>query len=410
MSACGNEAGCFFAKLLIVMYEQSEPCARDEIVSQVTSFTEMLMKEQRVWALYCLARVALCNGVFAIGQPMVVILKQFAVHPYTHNFFDCLEIICEAERAQDTRQSIKLYTRAIEKIKCCKNSPLTHFQTDYLLLRSRLLKIYIQVLNICNIATMGTSDDTAPHIPTLRYISTQVHELEGSVRELESSMIDARPQDSLNQILSVCHVLSVLCERKTGHRFPIAGKSPVVAECGRTMEVVTLQPEALQSISFIRKTVEKLLAHRFHIPLFFFVQEASTSISIATNPPIEQGIVKIAGGCNLLLTIEAVVRGNSHKIKNLLLHVTCEKGKTAGRVELKEEAVSVLCDREIPVSKGYSRVELDLSVQSGMDIFKINAKAVDFNDSVWNVGYSTSFRVKADNSLLSKSQMSRAYV
>ena len=112
-----------------------------------------------------------------------------------------------------------------------------------------------------------------------------------------------------------------------------------------------------------------------------------------------------------MLTVEAVVRGNSARIKNVMVCITCDKAASSVKGTVKEEGGSiVLCNREVPLVKGYLKLELAVDVQSFADVYTVNAKAVDFNDAMWNVGSTVSFRVKCDDSVLSKSQMAKAYV
>ena len=410
---CSVEKGCYFAKLLVVLYGG---CSSDEVRSLVVrslgSFVDVLAKEGRQWALYCLARVAMCHGVYEIAVKIVGMLH--AVHPYTRNFFSALDLICNAElvRDRDLTVAISQYARALTCIKCCNNTALTHFQTDFLLLRLRLLKILLQLVNLSNIAKMNVTDKTADFKPTLQFISRNLEELHGSVRQLESQMIDAKPGDNLTEILTVCHVLSVLCTGKTDNISIISDNSPIYNECNRTISLIKSNPEVLSSVTFIKQTVSNFMSHKFHMPVFFFVQEHSTSISVATSPPIEQGVMKISGGCNLLLTIEAVVRGNSARIKNLLVSVTCTKAKTAAKSGAGggDAHCLVLFDKEVSVVKGYLKMELNVEVQSSADVYTIDAKAVDGSDALWNIGYTGTFRVKCDDSLLTKSQMAKSYV
>ena len=111
----------------------------------------------------------------------------------------------------------------------------------------------------------------------------------------------------------------------------------------------------------------------------------------------------------MLLTVEAVVRGNTSRIKGVLLCVTCER-TTKGVVNKEDNNGTVLCKREVSLVAGYLKQELSINVQSFADVYTVTAKAVDCNDGLWNVGSTLSFRVKCDDSLLSKSQMAKAYV
>ena len=408
-SKCGVEKGCYFSKLLLVLYSGCEGYELKRlVVDSLTNFVEVLVKDDKQWAMYCIARVAMCHGVYEVAGKIVKMLQ--VVHPYTRNFFSALEMICCGELAgrSNLAEAISMFEQALTYVKCCNNTPLTHFQSHFLLLRLRLLKICLQLGNLCNIAAMNSTDRTEDFKPSLHFISRNLDDLHGSVRELESQMIDAKPGDNIREMLAVCDVLSVLCSGEMKNVPLIAGNSPIFTECNKTVGVINGKPGVLSSISFIKQTVNNFVSHKFNMPLFFFVQEHSTSVSIATNPQIEQGIIKIAGGCNLLLTIEAVVRGNSSRIKSMLVSVTCEKAKSQSKGG--DELPLTLYDSEVGVVKGYLKLELSVEVQSFADVYTIDAKAVDFHDAVWNVGYTGTFRVKCDDSVLSKSQMAKSYV
>ena len=410
LEKCGTKKGCYFVKLLIVLFEGCDAALRREILQHASSFLGVLAERRDTWAMYCIARVAMCNGVFEIG--LEVVLKVAASHPYTQYFFSSLELVCRGELSESLQEAIELYSRAVTTGKCCRNSALTHFQTDFLLLRLRLLKIYLQLVNLSKQAKMCVTDSTSSYRPTLRFIAQQVEDLETSVRELEARMIDARPRDNLKETLLICNILSILTTGVASNPVTKLPPSPTSTECSRTLAVIRNKPQSLHSVAFLRQTVERLTALRFSLPLFYFIQEHSTSISLATSPAIEQGgteqgIIKIAGGCRLLLTVEAVVRGNTSRIHHILVAVSCDKSKSARGKE--EEDVS-LFDREVRVVEGYLKLELELEVQSYADVYTIHARAVDANQTVWDVGSKVNFRVKTDDSVLSKSQMSKAYV
>ena len=411
LAACDLKKGCYFVKLVTVLYGQCGAELRALITDQVALFVDRLALEGGQWSLYCIMRVAMCHGVYEVALKIIRLLHDSVSHPYTQNFFKSLDLVCSAELSTELKESIALYDQALLSVKCCQNSALTHFQTDLISLRLRLLKIYLQLINLSNIAKMNMSDETASFTPTLRFIARQVADLVEGARELESRMIDAKPCDNLKEFLLICNILTVLCSGDAKNIPAITRHSDMSAELFKTLSVIRRTPDALSSISFIKQTTANLLSHRFTLPYFYFVQEQNTSISLATSPAIDQGIIKIAGGCNLLLTVEAVVRGNSARIKNVMVCITCDKAASSVKGTVKEEGGSiVLCNREVPLVKGYLKLELAVDVQSFADVYTVNAKAVDFNDAMWNVGSTVSFRVKCDDSVLSKSQMAKAYV
>ena len=411
LGSCDLKKGCYFVKLVTVLYSQCDEEVRGVITEQVAVFVDRLAVEGRQWGMYCIMRVAMCHGVYEIALKIIRLLHDYLIHPYSQNFFKSLELVCSAELASGLRQSISLYDSALLNVKCCQNSALTHFQTDLISLRLRVLKIYLQLVNLSNIAKMNMVDDTAGFVPTLRFIARQISDLIDGARELESRMIDAKPCDNLKEFLLICNILTVLCTGETQNMPVISRHSDISSQLSKTLSVIKESPEALSSISFIKQTTTNLISHRFTLPYFYFVQEQNTSISLATSPAIDQGIIKIAGGCNLLLTVEAVVRGNSSRIKNMLVSVTCDKAASSAKGTAKEDGgSSLVCNREVPLVKGYLKLELSVDVQSFADVYTINAKAVDFNDALWNVGSTVRFRVKCDDSVLSKSQMAKAYV
>ena len=411
LSSCDLEKGCYFVKLVTVLYDQCDAELRGVITDQVSGFVDRLAQEGRRWSMYCIMRVAMCHGVYEIALKLVRLLQESLVHPYSQNFFRSLEMVCSAELSSEVKKSILLYDKALLSVKCCQNSALTHFQTDLISLRLRLLKIYLQLNNLSNIAVMNMTDDAANFAPTLRFIGRQVSELIDGVRELESRMIDAKPRDNLKEFLLICNILTVLCSGDANDLPAVSKHYHIPPQLSQTLTVTKETPEALSSISFINQTIKNFISHSFTLPYFYFVQEQNTSISLATSPAIDQGIIKIAGGCNLLLTVEAVVRGNSERIKNMLVSVTCEKAASSSKGAVKEEGASnLLYNKEVALIKGYLKLELDVNVQSFADVYTISAKAVDFNDALWNVGSNLSFRVKCDDSVLSKSQMAKAYV
>ncbi|KAL5254696.1 hypothetical protein ACHWQZ_G014209 [Mnemiopsis leidyi] len=410
LSTCDLEKGCYFVKLVTVLYGQCDGGLRTVINDQVAGFVGRLAREGRRWSMYCIMRIAMCHGVYKVALKVIGLLRESLLHPYSQNFFKSLEMVCCAELSNELKECISLYDQALLSVKCCKNSALTHFQSDLISLRLRLLKIYLQLRNLSNIAAMNMTDDSANFAPTLRFIGGQVSNLIDEVRELESRMIDAKPRDNLKEFLLICNILSVLCSRDPNDMPAVSKRSNTPSQISQTLTIIKETPESLSSISFIKQTVTNFLSQSFALPYFYFVQEQNTSISLATSPAIDQGIIKIAGGCNLLLTLEAVVRGNSDRIKSVLVSVTCEKAANKGGANKEEGASSLLYDKEVALVKGYLKLELDVNVQSFADVYSINAKAVDFHDALWNVGSNLSFRVKCDDSVLSKSQMAKAYV
>eukprot|EP00116_Pleurobrachia_bachei_P000490 sb/3460752/ len=336
-TSVGTERVLVYVKLLITLFTHSSEKVRECIVRYVTDFLSTVTLSP--WSVYCVSRVAMCNGVWEIAA--VTLPNLTTTHPHYRAFFRALTMICEAETGCQ-EGSVKLYDAAVMNIKCQANNAQTHFQGGLLSLRRSQLQILHQLSGVVAVAKMR-GGDVSRAVPTLTFIQSRVSTLQDGLRDLQSRMIDASPRDRLSSLHTWCETVSELCTKP--------------------------------HLATISTTLASLRTQRFSLPMFFFVQEHATSVALATSPAIEQGFMRIPSNTSLLLTVEAVIRGNVSRVSHVLLCVTCKGGRwKKGEVEGMGETVF---EKEVPVERGYMKVEMTIEPGSGAEIYFITANALD---------------------------------
>ena len=366
------------------------------------------------WPLYCLARVALHNGHHSIASVIFSRLKKEQLTEFTRAYFTGLDSVCEAEVVLEGKelsdvlmQALITYKKAVTSLSCSStksNIQITSFQVAYIKLRISLIEIFLQLINVISLDNLYGSDSIEQYLPTLAFISSRIDLLLGDIDKVMMRMFDAseRCVSAVDDVKCMCQLLKTFCLAKEEVR-KFEGDTLTVVECNRIISILGSNPVAKTSLTFLKQLLVNLIKVPFIIPKFFFIQPSPTTIDLATTPVIEEGVIRVAASCNLILIVEGVLRGYKRgKVSKVLVNISCDIQSLNSNNKFgvsRGEEVS-LSQKEVKVENDYFKVELCLDVVMDAQLFMIRAVIIDQDDVKWNIDSELSFKIKIDNSLV----------
>ncbi|XP_030755843.1 integrator complex subunit 7 [Sitophilus oryzae] len=412
-----------------------------------------VVKDNNLWANYCIARAAARYGHHQIGTVIFKQLTEQVSSEHFHFWLACLKEMCEAEASLYDEDSNSLVTRldkavlhynkAIAALKAASTpSHNLTFQAEYMRIRAEFLQCLAQLVYTCNIlcivpppaiaATIvqNTRDEHQRH----GYITNQLRKCVKDFKncgdlhwKLYQTAFDADPATLENmQILQqVCvlmeQCLELVCTSGTriregpmefGMKNIKLESRELVRACDSALNVAQnlLEDSATSTIThkqveILKKIVEILANASLPMPRYFFqiLQSTSVKLAISPQPRVMGEFISVQAGSQLAVKVEGVIQhgmkpGLFRRIEQVVITVTSQLQsgvKTKDVIDPKVlEQVSVLSQTVSPHKDFFSAQFLLAFPRGGQYLLAVEASVIDEQSNTWKTGPKSSLTVK----------------
>ncbi|KAF7282000.1 hypothetical protein GWI33_003665 [Rhynchophorus ferrugineus] len=412
-----------------------------------------VVKNNNLWANYCIARAAVRYGHHQIAVVIFEDLTEQVSSEHFHFWLACLKEMSHAEAFLENEESGTLITRldkavihynkAIAALKAASTpSHNLTFQAEYMRIRTEFLQCLAQLIYTCNIlcivpppaiaATIvqNTRDEHQRH----GYITNQLRKCVKEFKncgdlhwKLYQTAFDADPATLENmQILQqICvlmeQCLEIVCTSGTKIRenpveFVMKSSNlesrELVKACDSALKVAqNLLIDSANStithrqVDILKKIVEIIANASFPIPRYFFqiLQSTSVKLAISPQPRVMGEFISVQAGSQLAVKVEGVIQhgmkpGLFRKIEQVVITVTSQLQSGVKSKDLIDpkllEQVSVLSQTVSPHKDFFSAQFLLAFPRGGQYLLAVEASVIDELINTWKTGPKSSLTVK----------------